>query len=507
MRISQSWPSIIIAALLCLIVLSFQGGTAQAAQDDAGAIVRGNNAFALELYSRLQGREGNIFFSPYSISLSLAMADAGARGDTAEQISEALHFPGSGRLHKAFSRLVADISPADRERQGTKLRVANGLWAQKGYPFLESFIGLLNRYYRVKPGHADFLLEPEVAREEINTFIEEKTGGRIKEMLRPGALDMATRLVLVNAIYFRGRWRNRFERSATREAPFLTAPDRKVTVPMMSRTGEYNYMEDELLQAIELPYDDGRLSMVVLLPKGKGGATSSSSLLGGAGTGAYAGVGGIEKRLDLKHLNGWIGKMEKRDVSVYLPRFRAVYGIDLKNVLTALGIRDAFDSARADFSGMDGRKGKDGLYISLALHRASVEVDEEGTKASAATVLSMTIRGMPAIFRADHPFLFLIRDNHTGGILFMGRVVEPAESGKRRIVDMEIEKAVELITEKKARARLTEYMNEYKDGRVTVTEHADAYEVIIDIYLHGKIFVNGVVHYFIDRKTGRVIPQ
>ena len=425
MRIYQSLPPAVIAALLCLAVFFCLGGTAQAVKEDVGAIVRGNNAFALELYSRLRDREGNIFFSPCSISLSLAMAYAGSGGDTAEQIAEALHFPGPDRLHQAFSRLAADLSPAKGERQGTELRVANGLWAQKGRPFLESFVVLLKRYYRTMPGHADFLLEPEAARKGINAFVEEQTGGKIKEMLGPGTLDMATRLVLADAIYFRGRWQDRFERSETRNAPFMLAPDRKITVAMMSRNGEYNYMENELLQAVELPYEGGRLSMVVLLPKGKGGAPFSSSLTDGAGAGVYAGVGGIEKMLDLEHLKGWLEKMEKREVTVYLPRFRADCGIDLKAPLMSLGIRDAFDSVRADFSGMDGRKGEEGLYLSLALHRASVRVDEEGTEASAATVMSMKIRGMPPVFRADHPFLFLIRDNHTGCILFMGRVVEP----------------------------------------------------------------------------------
>ena len=424
MRLYQSWPSVIIAALLCLVVLSFQEGTARAAGDDLGAMARANNAFALELYSRLQDRDGNIFFSPYSISISLAMAYAGARGDTAEEIAEALRFPGPDRTHEAFSRFAADLESVE-ERGGAELRLANGLWMQKGRPFLAGFMGLLKRYYRVKPGHADFLLEPEAARKEINAFVEERTGGKIREMLSPGALDMATRLVLVNAIYFRGRWQERFERSGTRDAPFMLAPDRKVTVAMMSRTGEYDYMENDLLQAVGLPYEGGRLSMVVLLPKGKGWRSLSPSLLRRVQTGVYAGVDGIEKMLDPEHLKGWLGRMEKREVAVYLPRFRADCGIDLKAPLMSLGIRDAFDSARADFSGMDGRKGKDGLHLSLALHRASVRVDEEGTQASAATLLSMKIRGMPAVFRADHPFLFLIRDNHTGAILFMGRIVEP----------------------------------------------------------------------------------
>ncbi len=374
---------------------------------DAGAdsVVQGNTAFALDLYQQVRMVKGNLFFSPYSLSTALAMTYAGARGDTEAQIAQALHFPAEQeQLHRAFALLEAKL--ADIGRKGhIQLRVANALWPHKGYDLLEAFLALTKEYYGVLVTALDYG-DAEAARGTINAWVEEKTEGKIQNIIPSGLLNALTRLVLTNAIYFKGDWANQFKRSATRDAAFSVTPDKQVQVPMMNKTAEYRYGESDGLQILELPYAGDDLSMVVLLPR------------------EIDGLADLEERLTVGNLGQWTEHLWRREVQVSLPRFEITFPFSLNEALTSMGMVDAF-GADADFSGMDGSKA---LYIGAVLHKAYVAVNEEGTEAAAATAVIMKLKAIPApppTFRADHPFIFLIREKSTGSILFLGRVVNP----------------------------------------------------------------------------------
>ena len=372
---------------------------------EAMAVARGNTSFALDLYQQLRHNAGNLFFSPYSISTALAMTYAGARGDTATQMAQTLHFPLAGeRLHEAFAALGRLLN-AVQERGDVLLSVANALWPQAGYHFLASFLDLVKRFYGLSITPLDFA-EPDKARAQINAWVEEETGDKIKELIRPGMLDSLTRLVLTNAIYFKGNWAHPFDRAKTKQAPFWLTAKRAVDVPMMAQKQDFEYAETAELQMLSLPYVGGALSMVLLLPR------------------EMDGLARLEDALTTENLKAWGRYLSSREVEVFLPRFELGSTFNLSGVLTGMGMRDAFGE-EADFSGMTG--GRD-LYISEVVHKAYVAVNEEGTEAAAATAVLMARMALPpcpATFKADHPFIFLIRDNFVGGILFLGRVVAP----------------------------------------------------------------------------------
>jgi len=398
---------------------------------DMQAVVEGNNGFALELYSKLRGNEGNLFFSPYSISTALAMTYSGARGATAGQIAQALQFPternkgldgdkqGRGldrvektvmndeRLAAAFGKLQKGLK-AETKREGYELSVANALWGQKGYEFREQFIDLVKSDYEGRLSEVDFAGVAESARRTINAWVEKRTKNKIKDLIKPGVLNSMTRLVLTNAIYFKGAWDRPFQEAATRSAPFILSGGEKINVPMMNQRDNFRYAEGESFQALELPYAGDELSMIILLPK----KTDELS--------------DFEKKLTAKSLSDWLAKLRKRKVIVSVPKFKMTSEFSMASVLKSMGMADAFSPREADFSGMNGRKG---LFISAVVHKAYVEVNEEGTEAAAATGVTMSMTSMPIdrppVFRADHPFLFLIRDNRTGSILFIGRVANP----------------------------------------------------------------------------------
>jgi len=372
-------------------------------------VVAGNTQFALVLYEALRGREGNLFFSPFSLSTALAMTYAGARGRTAVEMAGTLRFMiGQPELHGAFAALVQRLQGGG-ERRAYQLAIANTLWGQTGYGFLPSFVELTQRYYGAGLREVDFAHATEAARSAINTWVEQQTQGRITNLLAPGVLGPLTRLVLTNAIYFKGDWEEPFSRNATRREPFLTSAGGQVTVPMMRRTGWMKYLEADLFQALELPYAGGDLSMLVFLPREAGGLPA------------------FEQTLTDSSLAGWLAKLGWEEVETHLPRFKLTEELLLNEVLSGMGMPLAFDSARADFSGMDGG---DELYISAVVHKAFVEVNEEGTEAAAATGVALAGRAMPVqrppVFRADRPFVFLIRDTRSGSILFMGRVTDPS---------------------------------------------------------------------------------
>jgi len=242
--------------------------------------------------------------------------------------------------------------------------------------------------------------------------VEKKTNNKIKNLIAKGVLDSMTRLVLTNAIYFKGNWHSQFQEDRTRPAPFTLLNGDRVEVPMMNQTAEFGYMETEDFQALELPYVDNELSMIILLPKQTDGLTK------------------FEQTLTLENLSQWLSKLHKREVIVSIPKFKMTSQFSLASVLKSMGMADAFNQAKADFSGMNGKKD---LFISAVIHKAYVDVNEEGTEAAAATAVTMRLTSIgpdqTPVFRADHPFLFLIRDNHSGSILFIGRVMNPAYQG------------------------------------------------------------------------------
>jgi serpin B len=375
-------------------------------------VVRGNTAFALTLYQQLSSTEGNLFLSPFSISTALAMTFAGARGNTAIEMAAALHFSMEGEeLHSAFAGLKQNILEAEG-KGGVRLKIANALWPQRGYPFLPEYLSLLKRYYGTTVTPVDYAKAAEEARQTINRWVERETEQKIKDLIPPGVLDPLTRLVLTNGIYFKGDWESQFKKETTHDAPFHGTRGSSIKVPMMTQQYRFRYGEREGLQIIELPYAGKELSMVALLPR------------------RVDGLAELERALTPKGLADWTGGLREQEVVVFLPKFKVVSQFRVDTALRALGMVEAFSPGKADFSGMDGKP--HWLFISAVLHKAFVDVNEEGTEAAAATgvVVSVTsVRVQPPTFRADHPFLFVIRDNRTGSILFMGRVVDASREG------------------------------------------------------------------------------
>ncbi len=366
--------------------------------------VQGNTEFGLDLYRRLRSIGGNLFFSPYSISTALAMTYAGARGNTERQMAQALHFLlDQKQLHPAFALLEAKLGDVSQKRQ-MQLRIANSLWRQEGHALLAEFLALMKQYHGVSIATVDYG-NPEAARHTINAWVEEETESKIKDLIPPELLGPLTRLVLVNAIYFKGNWASQFDPQLTAKAPFWVAAGERVQTPMMTQTHDFVYGESDGLQILELPYAGHDVSMIVLLPTENGGLAK------------------LEDSLTVENLGRWTGHLWETKVEVFLPRFDIAFPFRLDDALISMGMIDAF-SAKADFSGMDEAT----LFISAVLHKGFVAVNEKGAEAAAATAVIME-KGLPSrppLFRADHPFVFLIRENSTGSVLFLGRVMNPA---------------------------------------------------------------------------------
>jgi serpin B len=371
-------------------------------------VTKGNTQFALELYGKLRDREGNLFFSPFSISTALAMTYGGARGETAAEMAKTLHFgPDQHRLHAGFAALRADLNRGNLKKRGYEVSTANALWVQKNFGLLPDFINLTRDSYHAGLNEVDFQGATEQARETINAWVEDKTQHKIKDLLQPGIISADTRLVLTNAIYFKGFWASQFKKKATREEVFKTAAGSSVKTPLMHQKARFNYMKGDDFQALELPYQAKDVSMVVFLPD------------------KVDGLAAFEKRLMEPQLKQWLGQLRSQEVQVALPRFKLTAEFNLNKTLEALGMRQAFAAGRADFSGISG-SGRN-LFIQAVVHKAFVDVNEEGTEAAAATGVAIALTALPqsTVFRADHPFVFLIRDNRSGSILFMGRMSRP----------------------------------------------------------------------------------
>ena len=332
------------------------------------------------------------------------MTYGGAREETSKQMAATLNFSLNDRnVHSAFASIEAKLNIIQRERK-IELNVANSLWPQDKHPFLKEYLKLTKKFYRTEITPVDYKTKPEAARKRINSWVEKETEYKIKNIISKPPHPL-TRLILVNAIYFKGNWDSQFKNSATTEMPFYLNESKSIEVPMMNQISEFNYGEDESLQVLELPYVGNKLNMLVILPK------------------KIDGLQNLEEILTKDSFDGWTKNLSNRRVAVYLSRFKMTSEFSLDKALIAMGMNDAFDMDKANFAGMDGNP--NWLYISAVLHRAFVDVNEEGTEAAAATVVRMGVKSAPEepiIFRADHPFLFLIRDNLSGSILFMGRV-------------------------------------------------------------------------------------
>jgi serpin B len=400
-------------ALTALLAASATWASGQPGGKDPAraAVVNGNNAFAFDLYARLRDKDGNLFFSPYSISTALAMTYGGARGDTAAEMAKTLHFDLTpDQLHPAFAALQAELQAKGKHKY--QLNIANRLWGQQGYPWLPEFLKLTRTNYGAELAELDFRGATEQSRQAINGWVEEQTKNKIKELLKPGVLQRNTKLVLTNAIYFKAAWFSQFPKD-TRKGDFHLATDQKVSVPLMRQHGEYSFLDGKSLQALRLPYEGHDLDMIVLLPR------------------KVDGLPALEKELTAAQLEGWLKKMTAYRVDVTLPKFKITSQFNLEDELAKMGMPLAFNENKADFSGM---ATKEQLYISKVIHKAFVDVDEKGTEAAAATAVIIAaptgapiIRRLPtATFRADHPFLFVIRDTRTGSVLFVGRVANPA---------------------------------------------------------------------------------
>ena len=372
------------------------------------AVAAGNNTFAFDLYAQFKGANGNLFFSPYSISTCLGMTYAGAKGNTEKQMAKVFHFGGQSETSAGFGDLQTQLNGL-QEKKRFELNIANGLWAQKDKDFLPSFLGIAQKQFGAKLETADFKTAAEAARKEINDWVSDKTKGKINNLLPQGSLDPLTRLVLVNAIYFKGSWITPFQPTLTRDDAFHTSADKTITAKMMSQTANFMYGESDDLLILEMGYTGRDISMVVLLPR------------------KTDGLAAVEKELGEERLTGWLGKMKGEEVRVSFPKFKLENQFSLNKTLEHMGMTDAF-SPKSDFSGMDGTRE---LYISAVVHKAYVDVNEAGTEAAAATGVAMAARAVQPhpqpVFRADHPFIFLIRDTHSGSILFLGRLTDPTK--------------------------------------------------------------------------------
>jgi serine protease inhibitor len=416
--------SVIIFVLIAAAIFAWpQTSRPFDSSPDASTAVAANTAFAIDLYQELKTQPGNLFFSPYSISSALAMTYAGARGQTESEMTKVLHFdPGQTNVHAGFHALTYRINDLQRWNR-IKLLTANSLWCQQDYRFKDTFLNLVKRDYHAEARPVDFEKAPDFARSQINRWVSQKTDGKIQNIMAPGSVSPETRLVLCNAIYFKGKWQAQFKTRDTRPAAFYVSSNETVTVPMMSLDAYFKraYIDDASVGLLELPYVGNDLSMVILLPgnaMGPGPGEMSEM--------KQASLSDLEEKLTPENLHSWLALLDRaasEKESISLPRFTTTQSFDLTENLKAMGMPSAFGDT-ADLSGMDGTRG---LYLSSVLHKAFVQVDESGMEAAAATAVTVIASVVAQPFVVDHPFIFLIRDNGSGTILFMGRIVDPTK--------------------------------------------------------------------------------
>ncbi|CAB1341195.1 unnamed protein product [Coregonus sp. 'balchen'] len=373
-----------------------------------------NTNFSLELFKMITetNKTGNVFYSPLSISSALAMVFLGARGNTATQMSESLHLhKATDDVHVGFSKLMSELN---KEGAPYALSLANRLYGEQSYQFVETFLGDTKKHYNAELESVDFKSNAETTRKNINAWVEKQTAEKIKDLLAEGVVDHLTRLVLVNAIYFKGNWEKKFKESSTSDAQFKLNKNESKPVKMMHQKSKFplTFIPEASCQILELPYVGKELSMLIMLPNDMEDNTT--------------GLEKLEKLLTYENFVEWTrpDMMDTGEVQVGLPKFKLEESLDLKGLLVSMGMTDAFDHSKGDFSGMSP---SDDLVLSKVVHKAFVEVNEEGTEAAGATAAIMVNRcalRMP-VFVADHPFLFFIRHNPTQSILFYGRYCSP----------------------------------------------------------------------------------
>ena len=413
------WP-VVVVSLVALIVgcaAPAESGEMKSEKDrqvvvaseqEMAGLVAGNSAFAFDLYHDLNDGGDNLFYSPYSISLALAMTFAGARAGTEQQMAETLYFAlPQSQLHPTFNALDTTLSTYGEGEDNFQLNIANAIWGQEGFEFLPEFLDLLAEQYGAGLRTLDFGNDPEGAAETINNWVSEQTEGKIEDLIAPGLLNSLVRLVLTNAIYFNGQWVFQFEEDATHDDAFTLLDGSTVTVPMMSQTETFRYGEGDEYQAVALPYQGAPVSMIFLLPE-EGRFTE------------------VEERFSAELVNEITDNLDNRPVDLSVPKFTFESEFNLSGSLADMGMPAAFGD-EADFSGMTGARD---LFISDVVHKAFVAVDEAGTEAAAATAVIMAEMAAAPMedvvtMKLDRPFLFLIRDDDTGTILFAGRVLNP----------------------------------------------------------------------------------
>jgi serpin B len=407
----------LISVCLMVLVIFFCNLAMADTDDDLKIVSQGINKFSFDLYKKLkdENKEKNLFYSPASISMALAMTYAGARGNTEKQMADVLNFTlPQDLLHSTYSKLIKNLKSA----KDYELNIANALWLQKDYKYLQQFLNTIEKYYNSDLKNVDFTKAPREAAKEINMWVFIHTKGKIENIVNPDEIESNTKLILTNAIYFKGKWKYEFDKQNTEGRDFHLVNGTTKKVKMMSKYSSssmeygfrFNYFQNDYLQLLEMPYNGDKISMIIVLP------LDNSKLKD------------VENMIDEKKLEEWIKESRSRKVTVYLPKFKFSQGIDLKSFLENFGIKDMFN-INADFSGMTGKKD---IYIDKAFHKSFVEVNEEGTEATAVTVIgakpvsSIPVKEEIVTFNADHPFIFLIRDKETGSILFMGRVMDPS---------------------------------------------------------------------------------
>jgi serpin B len=365
------------------------------------------NDFATKFNRLITSIPGNAFSSPYSVRVALGMCSAGAVGETSKVLSQVLVAPGTtDEQNDAFGKLVKEVN-GDGQPREYDLTTANALWSDKTYKCNEKYVAAIDRYYGGALNGVDFAGNPTQAIAIINQWVSVKTGDKINNLVNANSVNRDTRLVLTNAIYFKGKWQLEFKKEVTEAKPFMISKNESVQAPMMSQKSHFSYYEDDTIQALDMRYKGGDLSMLVVLPQ------------------QVDGLAKVEEAWTEDHYNMVVSHLHSQDVQVYMPKFKLETTYELKPLLFSMGLGICFSDA-ADFSGM----GEEPLKISEVVHKALVEVDEEGTVAAAATGVTFlkcaaVMPSRPKVFNADHPFMFFIRNRNTGTILFAGHLKNP----------------------------------------------------------------------------------
>jgi len=392
----------IVFLFVCNILISAEKA------DKPKTLVTSNNKFGLNLYKKFNDEQGNLFFSPHSITSALLMTYEGANGKTAEEMRSVMHLPQSkNSIRTDFKDILDEIN---NKAASYKLETANALWIQKKYPFVEDYFNTIRKYYGGRVTNLDFSKKAEESRITINEWIEGKTEDKIKNLIPKGMLNAMTVSVLTNAIYFKANWLVEFRTELTRDEKFTWSSGKGGITPMMHNTGYYGYTETKDIQILEMDYKGNEISMMVILPK-----TND--------------IQKLEARLNLKNLNCWRDSLRTKRVKVSLPKFKFETKYFMSEDLQEMGMKTAFEYPQADFTGIS-PTGE--LFISEVVHQTFVEVAEYGTEAAAATAVVMEAGAAmpteePKIFKADHPFIFIIQQKNTGNILFMGKLYDPTK--------------------------------------------------------------------------------